>query len=78
MVHYNFASTIYSPFFLPDGSLGLSWGAGGLAAGGDMPAGWYWSSPGSGPDCTDGSNPDTAWGLMQAVELVRMLMFVLT
>ena len=63
VVHYNFASTIYSPFFLPDGSLGLSWGAGGLAAGGDMPAGWYWSSPGSGPDCTDGSNPDTAWGL---------------
>jgi hypothetical protein len=63
VVHYNFASTIYSPFFLPNGDLGLEYGPGGLAAGGDMPAGWYWASPGSGPDCTDGSNPDTAWGL---------------
>lgn len=63
VVHYNFASPQYSPFTLPSGDLGLSWGAGGLAAGGAMPAGWYWASPGSGVNCTDGSNPDTAWGL---------------
>ncbi|MBK8625803.1 MAG: gliding motility-associated C-terminal domain-containing protein [Saprospiraceae bacterium] len=62
-VHYNFSSPQYSPVTLPNGNLGLTWGAGGLAAGGDMPAGWYWASPGSGADCTDGSNPDTAWGL---------------
>lgn len=63
IVHYNFASPQYSPVTLPNGNLGLTWGAGGLAAGGAMPAGWYWASPGSGPNCTDGSNPDTAWGL---------------
>ncbi len=63
IVHYNFNSPQYAPITLPDGSLGLEWGQGGLGQGGDMPAGWYYSSPGSGPDCTDGTNPDTAWGL---------------
>lgn len=63
IVHYNFPSPQYSPVTLPNGNLGLTWGAGGLPAGGAMPAGWYWASPGSGPDCTDGSNPDAAWGL---------------
>ncbi|MEZ4911772.1 MAG: gliding motility-associated C-terminal domain-containing protein [Saprospiraceae bacterium] len=63
VVHYNFNSPQYAPITLPDGSLGLEWGAGGLTQGGAMPAGWYYASPGSGPNCTDGSNPDTAWGL---------------
>ncbi len=66
-VDYNFANPQYSPFNLPDGSLGLNWGSGGgLGAGSPMPAGWYWASQGNGPDCTDPGNPDTAWGLPAA------------
>jgi len=62
-VHYNFNSPQYAPITLPNGELGLEWGPGGLTSGGDMPAGWYWASQGSGPLCTNASNPDDAWGL---------------
>lgn len=63
IVHYNFNSNEYSYINQSDGSLGLAQGAGNLYRDGPMPKGWYYSSPESGIDCTDGTSPDSAWGL---------------
>ena len=36
---------------------------GGVGQGTPLPGGWYFTSPGSGPDCSNDGNPNTMWGL---------------
>lgn len=68
LITYNGNSSFYSTFFNDVGRLAICYWTDpdcpntGLNAGDGLPAGWYAYSPGGGPTCQPGGNPNFGWG----------------
>ncbi len=61
-VEYQASASIYGLSTNCNGDPTLEVG-GGVGPGTPLPGGWFWVSPGNGPDCSNDGNPNTMWGL---------------
>ncbi len=77
-VQYNGNNNIANIVTLPGGELGLQVGGGTpLMNGTELPAGWWYTSNGGGPLCTNDGDPDNMWGLPGGCGSTQMVNFCL-